>query len=159
DRSFDRGSTKAWTFWGTESGHDPAHSHGCSCAASAGRYAGSRTGSDQAAQHVDQPAALLFRTDRDAQEVLDARLLEMPDQNAALPERNREIGTALAPMAREDEVGLRRQHLEAEPRELTRQRFAVRHDACTGLLKPRVVRDGSSGACEGEAIDGVGVET
>ncbi len=82
----------------------------------------------------------------------------MPDQNAALAQRRGEIGSAPAPMAREDEVRERRQHLEAELFEIASQDFAARDDAGAGLLKPRVVLDGSDGAGDGEAIDGIGVK-
>ena len=96
-----------------------------------------RRGSDQAAQHFNKPAALSLRPDRDAQEVLDARLSEMPDQNATLPKCCREICSAPASMTREDEVCERRQHLEAELSKLAGQRFA----ACDLEVAARKIRD------------------
>src|SRR4051812_26761648 len=111
-------------------------------------------GSDQSAQHFNEPAAFLLRSNRDAQKVLDARLSEMPDQNAARAKRGREIGSAPASMTREHEVRERRQHLEAELSEIACQAFAARDDTVAGLLEPPVVLDGGDGAGDGEAIDG-----
>src|SRR3954466_4762799 len=89
---------------------------------------GDRWGSNQAAQHFNEPGTLGLRSDRDAQKVLDARLSEMPDQNATLAKRCREICSAPASMARENEVGERRQHLKAELSEIAGQDFAACDD-------------------------------
>ncbi|MGY3469037.1 hypothetical protein ACVW0I_005908 [Bradyrhizobium sp. LM6.11] len=115
-------------------------------------------GSDQAAQHFNKPGTLGLRSYGDAQEVLDARLSEMPDQNATLAKRCRKICSAPASMARENEVCERRQHLEAELSKLAGQRFAARDDTGAGLAKPAVVLDRGDGAGDSEAIDGIGVE-
>src|SRR3954452_1816570 len=115
--------------------------------------------SDQAAQHFNEPGTLRLRSDRDAQEVLDARLSEMTDQNATLAKRCREICSAPASMAREDEVGERRQHLEAKLSKVSGQGFAACDDTSTGVSEPALVLDRGDGAGDREAIDGIGVET
>src|SRR5262249_50264384 len=71
--------------------------------------------SNQTAQYIDQSAALLVGSDRDSQGVLDPRLPEMPHQHALLAKLREELRAAMARMAREDEIRMRWQNLEAEP--------------------------------------------
>jgi hypothetical protein len=66
---------------------------------------GTGTGSDQAARQSNQAAALIFGSDRNAQEVFDAGFLEMSYQNAELPKLGGETCAAAVAMAREYEVG------------------------------------------------------
>src|SRR3954471_19662594 len=97
--------------------------------------------SDQAAQQGNQTAALLLCANRDAQELLDSRLLEMPHQNAALAKLGREICAAVAAMAREHEVSHRWQNLKTEFGERAGQRLPARHDASARIVKPGIVLD------------------
>src|SRR5215218_2555070 len=99
------------------------------------------SGSDQAAQRFNKPGTLGLRSDRDAQEVLDARLSEMPYQNATLAKRCREICSAPASMAREDEIGERRQHREAKLSKVAGQGIAACDDTGTGVSEPAIVLD------------------
>lgn len=52
---------------------------------------GAGTESDQAARDGDQAAALILRSNRNAQEVLDSGLLEVSDQNAALSKQGSQL--------------------------------------------------------------------
>jgi len=109
-------------------------------------------------QQSKQAAALLLRSNRNAQEVFDPPFLEMPHQHAALAKPGGEIRAAVAAMAREYEIRHGRQNLEAQLREGADQRLPTSHDAFAGLLKPCIVGDRRNRAGDGEAIKGVGVE-
>src|SRR5262245_23386268 len=85
-------------------------------------------GSDQTTQLRDQDAALILRSDRDAQEIFDPGLVEMPYENAVLPQPGREPGAAAAVMAGENKIRQGWQHLEAQLGQGVGQRFATRHD-------------------------------
>ena len=93
-------------------------------------------GSDQATQQSNQAAALLLRSNGDAEKIFDPRFVEMPYQNAAPAKLGGEIRAAMAAMAREYEVRRGRQNLEAEFGERAGQRLPGRHDALACLVKP-----------------------
>jgi len=65
---------------------------------------GSSTGSGQAFRQRNQAAALILRSDRNAEEVFDSGFLEMSYQNATLPKLGSEMCAAAAVMAREYEI-------------------------------------------------------
>src|SRR5437868_3179139 len=90
-------------------------------------------GSDQTPQHGEQAAALILGSDRDAQEVFDPGLLEVPHQHAALAKCCGEICAAMAAMTHEYEIRHGWQNLEAERSEAAAQRLAARHDALARL--------------------------
>jgi hypothetical protein len=76
------------------------------------------------AQGLQSAPALRVRSHRDAQELLDARLAEVADDDAAAAQRGGEFaGASRLRMAGEDEVGGGGQHLEAERGEILHQRI------------------------------------
>jgi hypothetical protein len=68
------------------------------------RYSTFFTGSDQTTRQSNQAAALILRSDGNAQEVFDSGFLEMSYQNAELSKPGSELCAAVAVMARENEV-------------------------------------------------------
>src|SRR5262249_54857278 len=97
--------------------------------------------SNQLPRQRDQAVALLVASDGDAQKILDARLLEMPHQDAALAQACSELCATVTGMAREHKIRRRGQHLEAEIGKTAVQQFAACDDALPRLLKPGVVLD------------------
>src|SRR5262249_52525368 len=92
--------------------------------------------SDQTARQRNQAAALVCGADGDAQEVFDARFLEMAYQHAALAKLGSKLCATAVGMAREHEVRHGRQDLETQLGEAAHEPFAARNDACARLLKP-----------------------
>ena len=72
-------------------------------------------------QRREQPPDVGLRSHGDAQIVRDARLGEMAHQHRALAQAAAKSAPAALGMAGEDEIGGRRQDLEAEPRKPCRQ--------------------------------------
>ncbi len=62
------------------------------------------TGSDQIARQRNQARALLLGSNRDAQEISDPWLVEMPHQYPALAQGFRKLGAAAPRMAREYKI-------------------------------------------------------
>jgi hypothetical protein len=60
--------------------------------------------SEQTTRQSNQAAALILRSDRNSEEVVDSRFLKMSYQNAKLPKAGSEMCAAAAAMTREYEV-------------------------------------------------------
>ena len=75
------------------------------------------------------------RADRDAQELLDARLAEVADDDAARPQGGGEFAGVALRVEGEDEVGGGGQDVEAEGGEFVGQRLAASDDGGAGPLE------------------------
>ena len=76
-------------------------------------------------QRIDQGLALGLGADGDAQVVVDAGLLEVAHEDAALAQGAEQVGRARAGVAHEQEVGARRQAVETQAVELLFQPLAA----------------------------------
>src|SRR5690606_18727044 len=95
---------------------------------------------------------LLRRPNGDAQELLDARLLEVPHDHALLAQANGQFGGILERMASEDEVGSRGQDVEAQAPQLTDQVLTTTDHLLPAGFEILTVLEGHSGANNGQAI-------
>eukprot|EP01136_Pigoraptor_vietnamica_P029252 Opistho-1_new@8200 len=109
-------------------------------------------------QALNERAALVPRADADAQVLRDAWLLEMPHQHRTLAQQGGQFGRIVLRVAREHEVGLRRQHLEAQVLELQAQAFARVDDLVACLAEPRLVVERGHGASGRQPVDRVRIE-
>lgn len=94
----------------------------------------------------------------DAQELRDARLLEVAHQHGAAAQALVQLPSTAPRVAGEDEVRRRGQHLETQVGERPDQRLAAGDDAPALGLKPGFVGEGGDAAGDGEAVQRIGIE-
>ena len=109
-------------------------------------------------QRVDQRGALLIGADRDAQVLVDARLLEVTHDDLALAQLGRERRRVVLRVAREDEVRRRGQNSEAERFQSRDQRRAARHDGLPRFLQVFLVGDCRRRTDDRQAVERIRVE-
>ncbi len=83
----------------------------------------------------------------------------MADDDAPLPQAHAQCRSVMGRVTGEDEIGLRRQHLEAQGLQASGHFFPGTDDPGPRLLEIGPIVDGRHGPDDGQPVEGIGVET